>query len=109
MNRLVEPLWDKALAYYGSLWEGDRENFLSLTTKLNNRFGCWDPPGTVCWRVQALKQLEESSLEELAERCQQLVMGGYSGGEDRFADSIAVDCLLKAAVNKDAALQVMNQ
>ena len=45
----------------------------------------------------------------MAERCQQLVMDGYQRGEDRFADSIAVDCLLKVAANKDAALQVMNQ
>ena len=36
-------------------------------------------------------------------------MDGYPGGEDRFADSIAMDCLLKAAANKDAALHVMDQ
>ena len=107
LDRLVESLKDKALAYYSTLTEATRENFDRLTTKLNSRFGMIDPPIVCRRKLQSLKQLENETLEELAERCQRLVLDGYGEADEHFMENIAVNAFLKAVSNKDAAYMVM--
>ena len=109
LDRLVESLRDKALDYYSTLRVADRECYARLVNKMNNRFGCRDPPAIIRPKLHSLKQLEDETLEELAERCQQLMVDGYPEGQDRIFDSLAVDFFCKAAINKDAVCQVLNQ
>ena len=85
LDRLVESLRDKALQYYSTLRESEEVR-----------------------KLQNLKQLEGESLEELAERAQQLTLDGYPGADDLFMESLAIEAFLKATSHKDAAMLVMS-
>ena len=70
LDRLIELLRDKALKYFSTLTESDREDYGKLVGKLNNRFGVSILPVTIRRKLQNLKLKDGEKLEELAEHCQ---------------------------------------
>ncbi|VDI11718.1 Hypothetical predicted protein [Mytilus galloprovincialis] len=62
---------------------------------MEERFGRKEPPHIVRRLLQDLKQDQEESLEEFAERAQELATDGYPDTPDNFVQTLATDAFLK--------------
>jgi hypothetical protein len=107
LDRLVESLRDNAAKYFGKLPWDVRTDYHRLVRKMRSRFGKQDPPTTVRHQIQQLRQKEDESLEELAERAQHLALDAFPGADDETTDLLAADAFLKACTNKTAASLAM--
>ncbi|VDI07417.1 Hypothetical predicted protein [Mytilus galloprovincialis] len=76
---------------------------------MEERFGRKEPPHIVRRLLQDLKQEQEESLEEFAERAQELATDGYPDTPDNFVQTLATDAFLKGCVDKRAALTAMDK
>jgi hypothetical protein len=56
---------------------------------------CSVAPCIIRHRLQELRQFPEESLEEYAERAQDLVVRGFPGTSDDFIHIVATDAFLK--------------
>jgi hypothetical protein len=75
----------------------------------NGRFGCKDLPNVIRRQLQELRQFPEESLEEYAERAQDLAADGFPGTSDEFIQIVASDAFLKGCQDKRAALTAMDK
>lgn len=76
---------------------------------MNKRFGCKDEPATVRTTLQQVKQKEEETLEEFAEKVHELASDGYPGAAEDVIETIAIDAFLRGCQVKRAALTTMNR
>ncbi|CAC5382934.1 unnamed protein product [Mytilus coruscus] len=76
---------------------------------MDERFGRKEPPHIVRRLLQDLKQDQEESWEEFAERAQELATDGYPDTPDRFVQTLATYAFLKGCVDKRAALTAMDK
>lgn len=109
LYKLIECLRDKALKFYSSRPKFVQTNCESLCKKMEERFGRKEPPHIVRRLLQDLKQEQEESLEEFAERAQELATDGYPDTPDNFVQTLATDAFLKGCVDKRAALTAMDK
>ncbi|XP_071136601.1 cilia- and flagella-associated protein 45-like [Mytilus edulis] len=109
LYKLIECLRDKALKFYSSRPKLVQTNYESLCKKMEERFGRKEPPHIVRRLLQDLKQEQEESLEEFAERAQELATDGYPDTPDNFVQTLATDAFLKGCVDKRAALTAMDK
>jgi len=68
-------LRDKALRFYSSRTNHAKLSFAELSQKLNDRFGRIDLPHIIRRQIQEAKQGYDESLEEFADRIQELAVG----------------------------------
>ncbi|CAG2217872.1 unnamed protein product [Mytilus edulis] len=87
LYKLIECLRDKALKFYSSRPKFVQTNYESLCKKMEERFGRKEPPHIVRRLLQDLKQEQEESLEEFAERAQELATDGYPDTPDNFVQT----------------------
>ncbi|CAC5414086.1 unnamed protein product [Mytilus coruscus] len=109
LYKLIECLRDKALKFYSSRPKLVKTNYESLCKKMEERFGRKEPPHIMRRLLQDLKQDQEESLEEFAERAQELATDGYPDTPDRFVQTLATYAFLKGCVDKRAALTAMDK
>lgn len=91
MDNLIVCLRDKALNFYSSIHVKVKANFADLCEKLNERFGSKDLPHILRRQLQEIKQGYEESLEEFADKIQELATDGYPNSPDSFIHIVAVD------------------
>jgi hypothetical protein len=109
LEQLGSLLRENALAFYARLPAAVQEDYHALTERLMNRFGRREPATSFRRQLQELKQKTEESLEEYAERAQQLALDGYPGANVAMVDTLAADAFLKGCTNKKAAYSAMLQ
>ncbi|CAC5374562.1 unnamed protein product [Mytilus coruscus] len=80
-----------------------------LVQKLSQRFGNKDLPHTIKRQLQEVRQFVDESIEEFAERIQELATDGYLNTPENVVDTIAVDAFLKGCTDKKAALFAMEK
>ncbi|CAC5412299.1 unnamed protein product [Mytilus coruscus] len=83
----------------------EKDDLSSREVKLNQRFG---PTPPKC-QLQEVRQFADESIEEFAERIQELATDGYLNTPENVVDTIAVDAFLKGCIDKKAALFAMEK
>ncbi|VDI25391.1 Hypothetical predicted protein [Mytilus galloprovincialis] len=76
---------------------------------MNDRFGWKDLPHILRRQLQEAKQGSDESLEEFADKVQELATDGYPESPDYFIQIVAVDAFLKGCAEKQAALVAMDK
>ena len=79
---------------------------------MDHLFGRKDPPASIRRQLASLKQLEQESLEEFAERAQKLALDSYpqvNGDAVGLVQVMAMDAFLWGCTHQRAALQVLNR
>lgn len=109
LGKLIECLRDKALKYYSLKPKEVQSDFDLLCKKMNERFGRKDLPHILRRQLQDLRQDPEESLEEFAERSQELAVDGYPDTPGPFVQTLVTDAFLKGCVDKRAALSAMDK
>lgn len=77
--------------------------------KMSQRFGNKDLPHTIRKQVQEIKQNPEESIDEFAERVQELATDGYNEASENIAEMMTVDAFLKGLSDKQVALSAMEK
>ncbi|CAG2231769.1 unnamed protein product [Mytilus edulis] len=109
LDNLIVCLRDKALKFYSSRPVEIKDNFQVLCKKMNDRFGRKDLPHILRRQLQEAKQGSDESLEEFADKVQELATDGYPESPDYFIQIVAVDAFLKGCAEKQAALVAMDK
>lgn len=109
LDRLIECLRDKALKFVSTRQETVQKDYDVLVQKLSQRFGNKDLPHTIRRQLQEVRQFVDESIEEFAERIQELATDGYLNTPENVVDTIAVDAFLKGCTDKKAALFAMEK
>jgi len=109
IDNLIVCLRDKALKFYSSRHVKVKATFADLCEKLNERFGSKDLPHILRRQLQEIKQGYEESLEEFADKIQELATDGYPNSPDSFIHIVAVDSFLRGCVEKKEALVAMDK
>ena len=106
---LTASLRDKAATFAFSLPKKTLKDYKKLLRALKKRYGQSDPPTSVRRQLLTLKQKEEDSLEEFAERAQTMAQEGFPGVTNKAIRGIAVDHFLRGCRDKQAALAAMDK
>ena len=77
LDSLIECLRDKALKFYSTRPLSVQNDFVLLSEKLNQRFGNKDLPYTIRRQLQEVRQNIDETVEEFAERVQEMATDGY--------------------------------
>ena len=76
---------------------------------MEERFECKDLPQVTCRQLQELRQYFEESLEEYAERAQDLAVDGFPGTLDDFIKIVTADAFLKGCHDKQTSLTALDK
>ena len=109
LDKLVECLRDKALKFFSTRPDIEKNNFDALCEKLNERFGKKDLPHIIRRQLQDVRQDTEETLEEFEERVRDMAVDGYPNMSDICIQTVAVDAFLKGCNNKQAYLTAMDK
>ena len=109
LDKLIEWLRDKALKFYSFKTKTVQENYDQLCKKINDRFGRKDMPHILRRQLQDIKQEQEESLEEFAERTQEMAIDGHPDTPEAFVEIVTIDAFLKGCTDKKAALAAMEK
>ena len=109
LDKLIECLRDKALKYFSSRPTQDQKNYQKLSTKLEERFGKKDLPHIIRRQLQDIKQDPEESVEEFADKVQDMTADGYPDTPENCKQTVAIDVFLRGCTNKQAALIAMDK
>lgn len=109
LDKLIECLRDKALKYFSSRPQQDQRNFKRLSSKLEERFGRKDLPHIIRRQLQDIRQGNEESVEEFADKVQEMTTDGYPDTPEDCKQTVAVDAFLRGCLNKQAALIAMDK
>lgn len=109
LDKLIECLRDKALKFYSTRPASIQNDFKQLSEKFNQRFGNKDLPYTIRRQLQDVRQNVDESIDEFAERVQEMATDGYIDTPEKVVDTISVDAFLKGCTDKKAALLAMEK
>lgn len=109
LDKLIECLRDKALAYFTTRPQVVRNSYKLICQKMNERFGRRDLPTVIRRQLQELRQLPDESLDEYAERAQELATDGFPNTPDDFIQIVATDAFLKGCSDKKAAYTAIDK
>ena len=98
-----------ALKYFSVQSPTIQESYILLRDKFRQRFGHKDEPVTIRQQIQHLKQNEDESLEEFAERMHSLATDEYPATVGDMVETIATDGFLKGCSNKQATLTAIDK
>ena len=101
MCRLLDCLTDVALEYARKVNTDD--DYKSLRGALKQRFSKKDEPVSARRQLQYVKQFDDETLEEFAERVHFPVMDGYDHCENAVIDQIGSEAFLRGCRDKDSA------
>ena len=110
LDRLIECLREKALKFYSTRPLSVQNDFVLLSEKLNQRFGNKDLPYTIRRQLQEVRQNIDETVEEFAERVQEMASDGYGPTTpENVVETISVDAFLKGCSDKKATLFAMEK
>ena len=109
LSRLVEALQDKALQFYGNLPEEVRDDYGLVSKKFHARFWPQEPSQTVRSQLKVLKQQPEETLEEFAEKCQQLATDAWGATNPEMTEHSALDAFLHGLLDTEAAYSALDK
>ena len=109
LDKLIECLRDRALKYFSTRPDVEKQNFETLCQKMNERFGKKDLPHIVRRQLQDVRHDTGETLEEFEERVRDMAVDGYPNMSDVCIQTVAVDAFLKGCNNKQAALTAMDK
>ncbi|CAG2185743.1 unnamed protein product [Mytilus edulis] len=105
LDRLIECLRDKALKFYSTRPLSVQNDFVLLSEKLNQRFGNKDLPYTIRRQLQEVRQNIDETVEEFAERVQEMATDGYGPNTpENVVETISVDCVKSSIHNQRIVL-----
>lgn len=76
---------------------------------MEQRFGRTDLPNILRRQLQDIRQEPEESLQEYAERAQELASDGFPGAPEEFLQMMGTDAFIKGLLDKRAALTVLDK
>lgn len=109
LQNLIVCLRENALKFYHTRSEEVQSDLKLLCESLNDRFGTTDQPHIVRRKLQDAKQGSDETLNEFAERIQEMSSDGYPGSPNSFIQIVAIDSFLRGCTEKRAALVVMDK
>lgn len=109
LDKLIECLRDKALKFFTSRPECEKNNFTALCKAMEERFGKKDLPSVIRRQLQDLRQSPEEDLDDYADRARELAVDGFPEASDDVIQIVATDAFLKGCLDKNAALTAMHK
>ena len=109
LSKFVEALQDRALEFYGNLPEEVRDDYQLVSKKFRARFWPQEPSQTVRSQLKVLKQQPEESLEEYAEKCQQLATDAWGATNPEMTEHSAMDAFLHGLIDTEAAYSTLDK
>ena len=109
LDRLIECLREKALKFFSSRPENVQKDFKLLCQKLRERFDKKDQPHIIRRQLQEIQQNTEETIEEFAERIEELSTEAYPDTPDFFRNTITIDAFLRGCTEKRAALVTLDK
>ena len=109
LSKFVEALQDKALQFYGNLPEDVRDDYELVSKKFRARFWPQEPSQTVRSQLKVLKQQPEETLEEYAEKCQQLATDAWGATQSRDDGTVSHGCISSWIARHRSSIQCSGQ
>ena len=109
LSKFVEALQDKALQFYGNLPEEVRDDYQLVSKKFHAQFWPQEPSQTVRSQLKVLKQQPDESLEEYAEKCQQLATDAWGATNLKMTEHSAMDAFLHGLIDTEAAYSALEK
>lgn len=109
LDNLIECLRDKALKFFSVKAKTVQGDYNLLCNKLMERFGRKDLPHIMRRQLHDLKQEAEESIEEFAERTQEMATDGFPDTAEAFIEIMAIDTFLRGCLDKKAALTAIDK
>ena len=105
LSRLKECLRGKAVEYVRTLPKSHTSKFRKLVKALQERFGSDDQPHILRKVLQDAKQETSESLDDFADRTQQLAQRAYKKTGKKVISCMGVDAFLKGIRDKNSVRQ----
>ncbi|XP_061195172.1 DNA ligase 1-like [Saccostrea echinata] len=109
LDKLIECLREKALKFFSSRPENVQKDYNILCQKMKERFDKKDQPHIIRRQLQEIKQNVDETLEEFAERIEELTTEGYPDTPEYFKSTITIDAFLRGCTEKRAALVTLDK
>lgn len=109
LDKLIECLREKALKFFSSRPENVQSDFKLLCHKFKERFDKSEQPHIMRRQLQKTKQEVDETLEEFAERIEELSMEAYPDFPDFWRSTVTIDVFLRGCKEKRAALVTLDK
>ena len=109
LDKLTECLRDKALKIFSSRPDYVQKNFELLCQKLKDRFDKKDQPHIIRRQLHDIKQMSDETVEEFAERIEELSVEAYPKAPEYFRNTITIDSFLRGCTEKRPALVTLDK
>ena len=93
LSKFVEALQDRALQFYGNLPEEVRDDYQLVSKKFHAWLWPQEPSQTMRSQLKVLKQQPDESLEEYAEKCQQLATDAWGATNPENDGTFSDGCI----------------
>ena len=102
-DRLLGCLRGKAITYVQSRPKSERKDYYALKELLNQRYGIMELPATARRYLQSMRQEEDESLDDFADRVLVKVAEGYPEVPDDTLQILATENFLRGCKDRSAA------
>lgn len=109
LDNFLMCLRGKALKYFSTRPTSVQRDFDTLVDKMAQRFGDKDLPHSIRRQLQDVKQTIEESIEDYAERVQEMATEGYVEASEDIVEMMATEAFLRDCQNNQAALLAMDK
>jgi hypothetical protein len=109
LDNFLMCLRGKALKYFSTRPTSVQRDFDTLMDKMAQRFGNKDLPHSIRRQLQDVKQTIEESIEEYAERVQEMATEGYVEASEDIVEMMATEAFLRGCKDNQAALLAMDK
>ncbi|XP_052714028.1 chromosome partition protein Smc-like [Crassostrea angulata] len=109
LDKMIECLREKALKFFSSRPENVQKDFKLLCQKFKERFERKDQSHIIRRQLQEIQQKADETLEEFAERIEDLSTEAYPDSPEFFRSTITIDAFLRGCLEKRAALVTLDK
>jgi hypothetical protein len=103
LEKLKACLRDKAMEYVHNLHSHVKYDYKELKKALTKRYGQKDPPSYARRQMYSMKQLDQETIEDYADRVLRLVLDGFPKAPEDITQQVAVETFLHGCREKAAA------
>lgn len=109
LDKMIECLREKALKFFSSRPENVQKDFKLLCQKFKESFDRKDQSHIIRRQLQEIQQKTDETLEEFAERIEDLSTEAYPDSPEFFRSTITIDAFLRGCLEKRAALVTLDK
>jgi hypothetical protein len=109
LDKLVEALEGKALNFFGTLHMAEQASYRKVRGKFEYRFGQRPPARTARSQLMNIKQETDESLEEFAERVQELALDAWGSQSTNMAETAAMEAFIHGVQDSNAAMATLDK